>query len=122
MYDFPALREFLKDQTEYSANIPCRPRQVPPAENQRCALAKCVNFQVREIQVAHRGPIAIALLVMSEHAGVPAYNPARPSESEFGRIPVAFHKSNNISLIPGSLLPCQDSLEGRLWGRASGWW
>jgi len=114
MYDFPALGEFLKDQAEYSANIPIGPRQVPLAENQRGALAKWVDFQVREIQVAHRGAIPIALLVMSEDPGVTARNAARPSESEFGRIPIALHKSDHISLIPGSLLSCQNSLKGRL--------
>src|SRR5215471_11560318 len=104
MDDFPAIGEFLEHQAKDAADIPSVPREMPFAEDQRSIATKRMNLKIAELQMAHRGVIWVALLVMSQDRGIATRDTARTGQGKLRGIPVTLHESLHISLIPGSLL------------------
>src|SRR6266852_783856 len=69
--DFPAVRKFLPDEREHSPDVAALALQVPLAKNERRVRPQVAKLQIREIQLAHRSVIWVALFVPRQHA-IPA--------------------------------------------------
>src|SRR5579864_570846 len=112
----PALRKSLPNQTEHSADVALRAREMPVSEHQRRILAQKTKFKIGEIEPAHRGAIRIVFLVPRSNAVPPARNPAASRKRQLRRMPVALEEGIHVSFIPSLLLRIENRGDRRAVG------
>lgn len=61
----PVPAEALENQGEHASDIPLVASQVPAAQHQRRIRAKQPNLEARKVQLTHRRPVRIILLIAS---------------------------------------------------------
>src|SRR6266403_636078 len=110
--DLPSIWKALPHQCEHSADIIFVPFQVPPPQNERRVRPQKPKLQLREIQLSHRAPVRIVLLVSRQHPIPSTRHPAAPEKRQFRRMPVSHQKRVYIAAVPCSLLRSQDSADG----------
>src|SRR6267142_4963400 len=110
--DLPSIWKALPHQCEHSADIIFVPFQVPPPQNERRVRPQKPKLQLREIQLSHRAPVRIVLLVSRLHAIPATRHPAAPGKRQFRRMPVSHEKRVHIAMVPRGLLRSQDSADG----------
>src|SRR2546426_7595325 len=123
--DLPSIREALPHQCKPSAEVIFFPLQVPPPQNERGRPQK-PKLQFRKIQLSHRPPVGIVLLVSRQHAIPAPRHPAAPGKRQFRRMPISHQKRVYIAAVPRNLLRAQNgadslpvgfALIGGAWGR-----
>src|SRR6266581_2330633 len=110
--DFPAFREALPHQREYSGYIILFAFQVPSPEHECRVRPQKPKLQFRKSQLSHRGAVWIVLLVSRHHTTPTARHSAAPRKSQFRGMPVALQEGVNIGAVPGGLLSSEDCANG----------
>src|SRR5580704_2773751 len=107
MNNLPPLRKPLPYQREHAANVSLVSLQMPAPQHQRRIRPKEPELQLREIELSHRRPVRIILLVARHHAIPPARDSVAPGKRQLRRMPVAHQERVHVSAIPSSLLRVQ---------------
>src|SRR2546422_9145146 len=111
MNDLPSIREALPHQCKHSAEVIFFPLQVPPPQNERGVRSQKPKLQFRKIQLSHRPPVGIVLLVSRQHAIPAPRHPAAPGKRQFRRMPISHQKRVYIAAVPHNLLRAQNSAD-----------
>src|ERR1700720_1159095 len=110
--DLPSIWKALPHQCEHSADIIFVPFQVPPPQNERCVRPQKAKLQLRKIQLSHRAPVGIVLLVSRQHAIPATRHPTASRKRQFRRMPISHQEHVHIAAVPRGLLRAKDGADG----------
>src|ERR1700719_2633253 len=110
--DLPSIWKALPHQCEHSAEIIFVPFQVPPPQNERCVRPQKAKLQLRKIQLSHRAPVGIVLLVSRQHAIPATRHPTASRKRQFRRMPISHQEHVHIAAVPRGLLRAKDGADG----------
>src|SRR6266849_2011664 len=90
--DLPSVREALPNQGKHSSEVIVLPLQMPASQDERCLRPQKPELQFRKIQLSHRAPVGIVLLVSCQHAIPAARYAAAPGKRQLRRTPISHQK------------------------------
>src|SRR5712692_5880065 len=110
--DLPSIREALPNQGKHSSEVIVLPLQMPASQDERCLRPQKPELQFRKIQLSHRAPVGIVLLVSCQHAIPAARYVAAPGKRQLRRTPISHQKRVHIAAVPRGLLCAQNCANG----------